>query len=121
MNAFFRSTFFAVTALGAFGSTVADAPKGTPFTVIEFTAGEVVLPSSENGTLVMRTCGKCALKSYPVSASTRYFIAHEPVTLAQLTASVLGQPKAFVGVAYSPKTNAILYLRAVPTRRVAQP
>jgi hypothetical protein len=124
MNAFIRTAFFSIAAFGAIGAAMAADPPKTvldPLTIVELTASEVVLPASENGTLVMKACGKCPLKSYPVTAATRYYISRAPSTLAQLSASVAGQPLAFVGVTYSQKTGAIVAVKAVPTRQVAQP
>jgi hypothetical protein len=113
MNVFFRSAFSALAAVALVGVAVAQAPKRIPAEAfVESSVSEVVLPSSINGTLVMKACSRCDLKSYPVSASTKYFLFNEPVTLPELTAAIVGQPKAFVGVTYSPKSGEVTEVTA---------
>jgi len=123
MNVLLRSVLPAIAALAVVGtSAAAETPKPNlqTTTTVEATAGEIVLPSSVNGTLVMKACASCALKSYPVTAATAYLVSRKPATLAELSASVAGKPKAFVGVTYSRKTGEILAVKTYPVR-VAQP
>jgi hypothetical protein len=123
MNVLLRSVLSALAALAVIGPSVAaetPKPKLNTTTTVEATASEVVLPSSVDGTLVMKACAGCALKSYPVTAATRYLVARKPATLAELTASVAGKPKAFVGVTYSRKTGEILAVKTYPVL-VGQP
>jgi hypothetical protein len=117
MNVLLRSVLSAIAALAVIGPSVAaetPKPKLNTTTTVEAMAGEVVLPSTVDGTLVMKACGNCALKSYPVTAATTYLVSRKPATLAELTASVVGKPKAYVGVTYSRKTGEILAVNTYP-------
>lgn len=122
MNAFLRTALPAAIAAIAFASlAVGQARKATtparqPSSAVELEAGEVVLPTSTTGSLVMKTCAKCALKSYPVTQATKYYLYADAVTLPEFTAALVGQPKAYVGVRYSPKTGQVMVVNAHANR-----
>jgi hypothetical protein len=120
MNMFLRTTLttiatvaFAGLAQGQSSSRAEQARKAAPAqAVVEVEAGTVSLPNSTDGTLVMKACGKCPLKSYPVTRATKYYLYADPVTLPELTTALAGQPQAYVGVTYSEKTGEIMSVRA---------
>lgn len=114
MKSFLRSALSAIAAIALVSSAVAQTPA-KPRRVdkaVEATVDSIVLPSSVNGTVVMKACQQCALKSYPVTAATRYYLYDQPVTLAELTEAVAGHPKAYVGVMYSPTTGEVTEVQA---------
>jgi hypothetical protein len=124
MNAFIRTALpAAVVALALASLAVAQdrskAPAREPSSAVELDAGDVVLPTSTTGSIVMKVCAKCALKSYPVTAATKYYLYADAVTLPEFTAALVGQPKAYVGVLYSPKTGQVMEVNA-HARRVAR-
>lgn len=125
MNFLLRTAVSAAAVFLVIGSAVAETPakrsNHDPLTNVELTAAEVVLPTSEASTLAMKACAKCPLKSYLVTSGTRYYVSRKPATLAQLNASVVGDPYAYVGVEYSKKTGRIVSVRAFPTKPVVQP
>lgn len=109
-------------ALVAAAGLIASAPAANPDHItVEADAGTVYLPSSTLGTLVMKTCGKCPLKSYPVDESTEYLLFEErprPVTLDELKLAVAGHPDSYVGVTYSSRTGRVVRVlgRVWPSR-----
>jgi hypothetical protein len=108
MNAFLRSASIAVAAIAFVGLAEGQSPRTSsrsdvPEAGVELTAGSIAFPNSTNGTLVMKVCKKCPLKSYPVTNDTTYYLYSSAVTLQQLTTALAGLPKAYVGVTYSPK------------------
>ena len=118
MNTFLRTAWVAVAAV-TFASLVQaqssndKARRPAPAqAVVELEAGAVSLPGSDSGTLVMKACVQCALKSYPVTRATKYYLYADPVTLPELTSALAGQPHAYVGVTYSEKTGEIMSVRA---------
>jgi hypothetical protein len=50
----------------------------------ELGLADVTLPQSANGQIGFKSCDTCARQYMPVSASTRYFLQGQPVTLTQL-------------------------------------
>ncbi len=119
MNTFLRTATaaaavaFAGLALGQSSSVAAQSREAAPaYTVLELEAGTVSLPSSSTGTLLMKECGQCPLKSHPVTNATKYYLYADRVTLPELTAALVGQPKAYLGVTFSQKTGEILSVRA---------
>jgi hypothetical protein len=118
MNSLLRIALPAMTALAFIGSAWADNPRKplpTPdLEVVEARARDVVLPSDTLGTLVMKTCLQCPLKSYTVSAGTRYFLFNQPATLSDVRAAVAAaaRPDAYVGVTYSPKSGEVSAVNA---------
>jgi hypothetical protein len=124
MNAFLRTVLPAAVAALAFASTTVGqdrkvTPAREPSSAVELEAGNVVLPTSTTGSIVMKVCAKCALKSYPVTGATKYYLYADAVTLPEFTAALVGQPKAYVGVLYSPKTGQVMEINA-HARRVAR-
>jgi hypothetical protein len=118
MNTFSRTAFAAIAVVAFAGLAQGQSPtraerKAPPAqAVVELEAGAVSMPNSTSGTLVMKTCGKCPLKSYPVTRATKYYLYADPVTLSELTTALAGQPQAYVGVTYSEKTGEIMSVRA---------
>jgi hypothetical protein len=114
MKSLLRTALPAAIAAVAFTSLAAgQSRKPVPArAVVELEAGAVTLPSSTNGTLVMKACGKCQLKSYPVTRATKYYLYSDAVTLPELNAALAGQPQTYVGVTYSQKTGEIMSVRA---------
>lgn len=124
MNAFLRTALPAAVAALAFASLAVGqdrkaTPAREPSSAVELEAAEVVLPTSTTGSIVMKVCSKCALKSYPVTRATKYYLYADAVTLPEFTAALVGQPKAYVGVLYSPKTGQVMEMNA-HARRVAR-
>jgi hypothetical protein len=104
---------FAGLAQGQSSPRADKSRKPAPaYNIVELEASTISLPSSSNGTLDMKACGKCALKSYPVTRATKYYLYAQPVTLPDLTAALAVKPDAYVGVTYSEKTGEILSVRA---------
>jgi hypothetical protein len=113
MNAFLRSASIAVAALAFSGLAGGQSSRNDVDEAgVELTAGSISFPNSTNGTLVMKVCKKCPLKSYPVTSDTRYYLYSSAVTLQEFTGALVDQPKAYVGVTYSPKTGEIIRVRA---------
>jgi hypothetical protein len=115
MKAFLHIGLTAVAAIVLAGTAAGQDYKAhvRPAQVaVELEAGAVLLPTSTAGSLVMKECTKCPLKSYPVTSDTKYYLYADVVTLPELTAALAGQPKAYVGVVYSPKTGQIMAVNA---------
>jgi len=114
MNVFLRSALPAVAIFALAGAAIGATPQaqGPGEAVVELSAGKVVLPADIRGTVVMKACVKCALKSYPVTPATKYYLYADSVTLPEFSAALAGHPKAYVGVVYSPKTGEVTALNA---------
>ena len=117
MNTFLRTALPAAVAAVAFTSlAVGQDRNATPAresrSAVELQAGDVVLPTSTTGSIVMKACTKCPLKSYPVTPATKYYLYADAVTLPEFTAALVGRPDAFLGVQYSLKTGQVMVLNA---------
>ena len=118
MNAFFRIALCAVTAMALIHPAAADKPRkprsAEKSETVEARAGDVVLPSDAQGTLVMKTCPQCPLKTYAVTGKTRYSLYNRATTLSEMRAAVAaaGNPNAYVGVTYLPKNAEVTAVNA---------
>jgi hypothetical protein len=114
MTPIFRSVLFALLATGAV--TCASAQKAlneiqTVNLVLEAPSGLVILPSDIGGSVTMAPCAGCPPKNFPVTASSKFFLRQNEVTLADLRAAIAGRPDVLLGVAYSIKTGEIVRIR----------
>jgi hypothetical protein len=90
----------------------------------ELALSDVDLPGSTSGAVVFKTCATCSTQSLAVTASSRYYIDKQQVTLAELKtqASVIGQSAArdqptLVMVHYDVHTNIVTRIR-ISTRNI---
>lgn len=128
MNALLRIACTAVTVLAlAAPATAQNRDRNKPRPVaktetVEARARDVVLPNDTLGTLVMKACLQCSLKSYTVSASTKYYLYEQPATLSEVRAAVAaaGNPEGYIGVTYSARRGEVTAVTA-HARRVAAP
>ena len=74
--------------LGAAGSAWADRLIEQPEDAYELTLSDVIMPGSESGTLIFKTCDECNPLSMRVDGRTRYLLNWRPVTLDAFMRSV---------------------------------
>jgi len=114
MTSTFRDLMLALAALGAMtGAHAQQASKLTSSEIaLEVPAASMVLPVSATSAAVFPPCGGCSPKSFPVTATTRYYLKREPVSVAELKAQIIGRPDLILTAVYSPRTGALISVTA---------
>jgi len=114
MTPSFRSLLLAVAALGAMtGAQAQQASKLTSSEIaLEVPAAAMVLPVSATSAAVFPPCGGCAPKSFPVTATTAYYLKRDPVSVADLKAAIIGRPDLILTAVYSRRTGALISVTA---------
>jgi hypothetical protein len=80
----------------------------------------VIMPNSQGGVVVFKSCPGCESTGRAVDSRTRYLLGDSEVPLADFLVAVEelraspGAQGVFVGVHYDLKTNAITRIRVVP-------
>jgi hypothetical protein len=86
----------------------------------ELSLANVILPDSQGGVVVFKTCRDCESAGRAVSSRTRYLLGERELALPDFLAAVdeiRASPSgksAFVGVYYDLKTNAITRIVVIP-------
>jgi hypothetical protein len=90
----------------------------------ELALSDVQLPGSTSGAVVFKACDTCSTESLAVTASSRYFVDKQQVTLAELKtqAAVISQSAGrdqptLVMVHYDIDTNIVTRIR-ISTRNI---
>lgn len=114
-----RSIFALALAL-----TLATSAAANDFELIEgayeLSLSNVIMPNSQAGVVVFKTCRACESTGRAVGTRTRYLIGERELPLPDFLAAIeeirasAGAQGAFVGVHYDLKTNAITRIRVVP-------
>ena len=73
---------------------------------IEATTDTTTLPATNTGTVVL-SCATCAIRSYPVTTQTTYFIGANSVTLAQLNVFVSTSGRRYLTIFVKPDESAV--------------
>jgi hypothetical protein len=113
MTSSFRRMLLALAATGAMSAALAQVSHlENQEIALEVPVANIVLPASSTGTAVFAPCGGCAIKSFPATSSTGYYLKSTPVTLADLKAAIENQPGLILTVEYSVKTNELVRITA---------
>jgi hypothetical protein len=86
----------------------------------ELSLTNVILPNSQGGVVVFKTCRDCESTGRAVDSRTRYLLGDRELPLPDFLAAVEeiraspGAQSTFVGVYYDLKTNAITRIMVVP-------
>jgi hypothetical protein len=86
----------------------------------ELSLTNVIMPNSQGGVVVFKTCPACESTGRAVDSRTSYLLDDRELPLADFLLAVEeiraspGAKAAFVGVYYDLKTNAITRIRVVP-------
>lgn len=84
---------------------------------IEAALGDVTLPGSLAGTVIVQSCETCEIRSLRVSAETRFFIGESNLPLAEFTSEVdrirdtAGSDGTMVGIFYSRESGRVTRIR----------
>jgi hypothetical protein len=114
----------ALLALGFAAHALAAPPKNIkpriPQSLVEASADGVLLPSSDNGILVIR-CAGCTPRSFRVTVRTSYSLDGQSTTLAELRRTLAAQPQTNLNLAIEPKTAELLSIDAMAQSGAAAP
>jgi hypothetical protein len=78
---------------------------------VETSASEIVMPSTPDGTFVLKPCDTCALVSVRVTAQSRYFISGRQVTLQEMMLQAKRPEGMSLVISYDPRTKELYSIR----------
>jgi hypothetical protein len=84
---------------------------GLTHKAVETSASNIVLPSTPNGTIVLKPCDKCALTSIVVTPQSRYFIGGQEVTLQEMVVQTKRAEGMSLVISYDPKTLELVTIK----------
>lgn len=87
------------------------APAWAGREAIETSANDVVMPSTPDGTIVLKPCSTCAPVSVRVTPQSRYFIRGREVTLQDMILQSKDPEGMLLVVSYDPKTRELASIR----------
>jgi hypothetical protein len=126
MMSLLRRALPALAAVGALLTSLDCAHAATPardpdmkirVLALEMPVSRITLPVSAGSPVVMPSCGDCALKSFPTSASTIYRRDRVSITLGELKALTLQYPQSVLTVSYTVATGEIASITINPPSR----
>lgn len=116
-----RRTHFACLLALLLAAGAGHAALKTIEEAFELILGQVTLPASDTGTLVVRRCAGCKPEVLRVDAATRYLLRRSPTPVTRkvftgAAAQVAGRSDAMILVYYDPQTRGVRRLILEPGR-----
>jgi hypothetical protein len=87
------------------------APAFAGREAVETSASEIVMPSTPDGTFVLRPCSTCPLVSVRVTAQSRYFISGRRVSLQDLMLQAKRPEGMSLVISYDRRTRELHTIR----------
>jgi hypothetical protein len=79
--------------------------------VVETSTSAIVMPSTPDGTLVLKPCNTCPPVSVRVTPQSRYFLSNQEVTLQELIVQAKNSGPLSLVISYDPKTLELHAIR----------